>query len=149
VTGWPATSTCLPFANASTSSSVAAIPSTAPSATASLAGDDRALSTVDTAHETLRWRSWAIAVIFAIASFLIFSPIVPPMSSPWPPTGDAAPIEVPGAISAMFEASVMNVPALAANPRPGRPTRSPGPWTRAASPRCRSSRSGRRRACSA
>ena len=62
----------------------------------------RAPDTVETAQSTLRPRSSAIAVIFAIASFMTFSPIVPPMSSPWPLTGDAAPMLVPGAISAMF-----------------------------------------------
>ena len=36
------------------------------------------------------------------------------MSSPWPPTGVAAPMFVPGAIIATWLASVMNVPALAA-----------------------------------
>ena len=36
------------------------------------------------------------------------------MSSPPPPTGVAAPMFVPGAISATCPASVMNVPALAA-----------------------------------
>ena len=36
------------------------------------------------------------------------------MSSPWPPTGVAAPMLVPGAIAATCAASVMNVPALAA-----------------------------------
>ena len=41
------------------------------------------------------------------------------MSSPPAMTGEAAPMFVPGAISAMLEASVMNVPALAARPPAG------------------------------
>ena len=74
-------------------------------------------------------------VILAIASFLTFSPSVPGMSSPWPPTGDAAPMLVPGAMSAMFAASVMNVPALAAKSAGRRdPDDRSGPWRRAASP---------------
>ena len=72
------------------------MPSTAPTATASLAGDDFASATVDTAHSTLRPRASAIAVILAIASLRTLSPSVPGMSSPSPPTGDAAPMLVPG-----------------------------------------------------
>ena len=58
-------------------------------------------------------------MILAIASFLTFSPSVPPMSVPSPLIGDAAPMLVPGAMRAMFAASVMNVPALAAKPPAG------------------------------
>ena len=75
------------------------MPSTAPTLTASLTGDDFASRTAETAQSTLRWRASAIAVILAIASFRTLSPSVPLMSSPWPPTGEAAPMLVPGAIS--------------------------------------------------
>jgi hypothetical protein len=71
------------------------------------------------AHATLRWRAWAIEVASAIASLRTFSPSVPGMSSPVESIGDAAPMRVPGAISAMFAAIVMNVPALAAKPPAG------------------------------
>ncbi len=54
-----------------------------------------------------------------MASFLTFSPSVPGMSVPSPLIGEAAPMLVPGAISAMFAERVMNVPALAANPPAG------------------------------
>ncbi len=60
-----------------------------------------------------------MAVMFAIASFLTFSPSVPPMSSPVPEMGLAAPMLVPGAIQARCAARVMNVPALAARPPAG------------------------------
>ena len=53
-------------------------------------------STVDTAQSTGRPRASAIEVMLAIASFLTFSPSVPGMSSPLLPTGDAAPMLVPG-----------------------------------------------------
>ena len=70
--------------------------------TASSAGDDLASRTVEIAHSTLRSRAFAIAVILAIASFMTFSPSVPSMSVPSPLIGEAAPMLVPGAISAMF-----------------------------------------------
>ena len=54
--------------------------------------------------------------MLAFASFLTFSPIVPVMSSPPEPTGDAAPMFVPGAMYASAADIVMNVPALAARP---------------------------------
>ena len=110
----PPTVTVRPSAAASTSSNVVAIPSTAPASTASLAGDDFASRTVAIAHSALRPRVSAIDRMLAIASLSTFSPSVPSMSSPPPPTGEAAPIRVPGAMNATFEASVMNVPALAA-----------------------------------
>ena len=90
------------------------MPSTAPTATASSADDETALSTVETAQSTSRPRVSAIDLMLAIASLRTFSPIVPVMSSPPDPTGEAAPMLVPGAMYARFEASVMNVPALAA-----------------------------------
>ena len=62
------------------------------------AGDDFALSTVHTAQSTFRPRVSAIERMLAIASFLTFSPIVPARSSPPDPTGDAAPMFVPGAM---------------------------------------------------
>ena len=95
------------------------MPSTACIATASDAGELTALSTVLTAQSTFRPRTSAIERILAMASFLTFSPSVPGMSSPWPPTGDAAPISVPGAMSATLAARVMKVPALAARPPAG------------------------------
>ena len=119
VTGAPRTLTVRPWAKASTSAIVAALPSTAPRATASSASEERASRTVATAHSTLRPRSRAIAVIFATASLSTFSPIVPAISSPCPPTGEAAPMFVPGAIRAMCPASVMKVPAEAARPPEG------------------------------
>ena len=70
----PATSTWRPLAKASTSSRVAAVPSTTPSLTASLTGDDLASRTAETAQSTLRCRASAIEVILAIASFRILSP---------------------------------------------------------------------------
>ena len=90
------------------------MPSTAPTATASSADDETALSTVEMAQSTSRPRVSAIDLMLAIASLRTFSPIVPVMSSPPDPTGEAAPMLVPGAMYARFEASVMNVPALAA-----------------------------------
>ncbi len=95
------------------------MPSTAPSATASSAGDERASRTVETAHSTFRSRALAIEVILAMASFMTLSPSVPGMSVPSPLMGDAAPMLVPGAMRAMFPESVMNVPALAAKPPAG------------------------------
>ena len=74
------------------------MPSTAPAATASVAVYDLASETVDTAQSTGRPRVSAIDVMLAIASFLTFSPSVPGMSSPLLPTGDAAPMFVPGAM---------------------------------------------------
>ncbi len=116
VTGCERTSTMRPSAWRRTSSTDVAIASTAPTATASLAVDETALSTVETAHSTSRWRASAIDRMLAIASFLTLSPIVPVSSSPPAPTGDAAPMFVPGAMYARCDASVMNVPALAARP---------------------------------
>ena len=77
----------------------AAMPSTRPSSTASR-GRER--GRVDgprlTAGSTARPRASAMPVMNFTASFLTFSPSVPPMSSPWPPTGEAAPMLVPGAM---------------------------------------------------
>src|SRR5439155_18485932 len=114
-----ATCTVFPFACRMTSSIVLAIPSTAPTETASLAGDERASATVETAQSTGRWRTWAIEVTQAIASFLTFSPSVPGMSCPEESIGEAAPIRVPGAMYARLAERVMNVPALAAYPPDG------------------------------
>ena len=75
-----------------TSSSVAAMPSTAPTATASLGGDDRASRDGRDGPVDRPWRASAIAVILAIASFRTLSPSVPGMSLPSPSTGDAAPM---------------------------------------------------------
>ena len=74
------------------------MPSTAPTATASSADDETALSTVETAQSTSRPRVSAIDLMLAIASLRTFSPIVPVMSSPPDPTGEAAPMLVPGAM---------------------------------------------------
>ena len=115
----PKTLTTRPLAAERTSSYVAAMPSTACIATASDAGELTARSTVLTAQSTFRPRTSAIERILAMASFFTFSPSVPGMSSPCPPTGDAAPISVPGAMSATFAARVMKVPALAARPPAG------------------------------
>ena len=57
--------------------------------------------------------------MLAIASFITFSPSVPPMSSPLLEIGLAAPMLVPGAIQARCAARVMKVPALAARPPAG------------------------------
>ena len=59
---------------------------------------DFASETVDTAQSTGRPRASAIDVMLAMASFLTFSPRVPGMSSPLLPTGEAAPMLVPGAM---------------------------------------------------
>src|SRR6476659_11262515 len=114
LTGAAPTWTTWPAALRRTSSSEVAMPSTAPTATASSADDETALSTVETAQSTSRPRVSAIDLMLAMASLRTFSPIVPVMSSPPDPTGEAAPMLVPGAMYARFEASVMNVPALAA-----------------------------------
>ena len=90
------------------------MPSTAPALTASFADEEAAFRTVDTAQATFRPRASAMAVMLAIVSLRTFWPSVPVMSCPPDPTGDAAPMLVPGAMSAMLPASVMNVPALAA-----------------------------------
>ena len=96
-----------------------ALMSMAPAASASSTVYERASLTVPTAQSTGRPRSSAMAVMDAMASFMTLSPSVPSMSSPWPPTGVAAPMFVPGAIAATWPASVMNVPALAARPPAG------------------------------
>ena len=96
MTGWPWTVTTLPFAWATTSSIVAAMPSTTPSDTASTAEDERASLTVDAAQSTGRPRVSAIDRMKAIASFLTFSPSVPGMSWPFASIGEAAPMRVPG-----------------------------------------------------
>ena len=88
--------------------------STAPISRASVAGDDRASRTVSSAQSAFRPRVSAIERMLATASLRTFWPRSPSMSSPWPPTGVAAPMFVPGAITATWPASVMNVPALAA-----------------------------------
>ena len=62
----------------------------------------------------LRPRFSAMERMLAIASLRTFLPSVPPMSSPELEIGDAAPMFVPDAISAICPARVMNVPALAA-----------------------------------
>ena len=72
------------------------MPSTAPIATASEADDETASSTVETAQSTSRPRASAIDRMLAIASLRTLSPIVPSSSSPPEPTGDAAPMLVPG-----------------------------------------------------
>ena len=50
----------------------------------------------------------------ALRILTTFACIVSPISSPWPPTGLAAPMLLPGAIAATCPASVINVPALPA-----------------------------------
>ena len=119
VTGSPSITTSRPSANARTSSSDAAMPSTAPTSTASLAADETAFSTVEIAQATFRPRSSAIARIFAIVSLKTLSRSVSGMSVPSERIGEAAPMFVPGAMTATWLASVMNVPALAARPPAG------------------------------
>ena len=111
--------TVLPLAKARTSGRVAAMPSTAWSDTAWVALALTAWRTVERAQSTLRPRVSAIDWILAAASLVTFWPSVPVMSPPLLSTGDAAPMLVPGAITAMLLASVMNVPALAAKPPAG------------------------------
>ena len=67
--------------------------------------------TAFSAHSTLRPRCRAIDSLNDAVKFSIFSPSVPLMSSPCPPTGCAAPMLVPGAIAATCAASVMKTPA--------------------------------------
>ncbi len=54
--------------------------------------EDFASATVETAQSTGRPRASASDVMLAIVSFRTFFPSVPSMSSPWPPTGEAAPM---------------------------------------------------------
>ena len=56
--------------------------------------------TAFSAASTLRPVRLVSERIRAVASCSIFSPRVPPMSSPWPPIGEAAPALVPGAMAA-------------------------------------------------
>ena len=98
VTGWDRTSTTCPSAWRRTSSSEVAMPSTAPTATASSAEAETAFSTVETAQSTFRPRASAIERMFFIASLRTLSPIVPSSSAPPAPTGEAAPMFVPGAM---------------------------------------------------
>ena len=100
--------------------SSAAIPSTTPSATASLAGDDRASldrrdGPVDVAVARLGDRGdlGDRVVLDLLAERARRCPR--PRRRP----ARRRRCDVPGAISAMFAASVMNVPALAANPPAG------------------------------
>ncbi len=72
------------------------------------------LRTASSTQSALRPRSCAIERANEAVKFSIFSPITPATSSPPVPTGWAAPIVVPGAIAAIFAASVINVPAEAA-----------------------------------
>ena len=92
----PKTSTWRPSASARTSSIVAAIPSTAPASSASVAEYERASATVETAQSTGRPCASASARIDAIASSRTFTPIVPGMSPPLLVTGAAAPMFVRG-----------------------------------------------------
>ena len=69
---------------------------------------------VDSAHSAFRPRAVVIERISAVVSSMIFLLNVSGTSSPVLVTGDAAPMFVPGAISATWPASVMKVPALAA-----------------------------------
>jgi hypothetical protein len=75
---------------------------------------ERASVTVVIAQSTLRSRSSRMPRSRASVSCITFSPSAPSMSSPSPVIGVAAPMLVPGAISATWPAMVMNVPALAA-----------------------------------
>ena len=92
--------TSRPSANARTSSSVAAIPSTAPISTASLAAEDTASSTVDTAHSTFRPRASAMARDLGdrvIEDLVAEGP--GDVAAAGRATGEAAPMFVPGAIT--------------------------------------------------
>ncbi len=112
--GLPSTVTVRPSAWRSRSSRVPALKSTAPAAQRLVDRIGRRVATVLTAQSTGRPRSLAMAVMDAMASFMTLAPSVPSMSWPWLPTGDAAPMLVPGAIAARLPARVMKVPALAA-----------------------------------
>src|SRR3954469_26039553 len=116
VTGALLTSTTSPSALRWTSSTDTAMPLTAPIETASVADAETPFSTVDTAQSALWPRAVAIEWMLAIASLLTFSPSVPVRSWPPEPTGEAAPMFVPGAMYANAADIVMNVPALAARP---------------------------------
>src|SRR3954454_24270271 len=116
VSGTLWTSTTSPIAFRWASSTETAMPLTAPIDTASAADVETAFSTVDTAQSALWPRAVAIERMLAIASLLTFSPSVPVRSWPPEPTGEAAPMFVPGAMYANAADIVMNVPALAARP---------------------------------
>ena len=100
--------------------------STTPSSRAFSAGTLSLSRTAFTAHSTLRWRCLAIASANAAVSFSILRAISAPpafsgSSPPGPTTGCAAPMLVPGAMPATWEARVTNTPAEPAR-APGGPT---------------------------
>jgi hypothetical protein len=59
-------------------------------------------------------RRWARDRACALRSSLTLASSVSPRSSPWAPTGLAAPMVVPGAMAATCAAQVISVPAEAA-----------------------------------
>ena len=79
--------------------------------TASAASTLAASRTADSAQSALRPRSFASERIRATASFVTFLASVSGRSSPPPPTIDAAPIVVFGAIALTFAARVTKVAA--------------------------------------
>ena len=96
---------------ASRSSRFSAMKSTTFNSTASRALKDEAFLTVSSSLSWLRPRSWAMLRIRAAASFSTLLARVSPKSCPPEATGVAAPILVPGAITAKLAAAVMKVPA--------------------------------------
>ncbi len=88
--------------------------STSPAASASAAVNERLSSTAFSASATSRPCRVASERIVAAASCSTFLPIVPSIVSPWPPTGWAAPVLVPGAITATSAAISRKNPAEAA-----------------------------------
>ena len=118
VRGPAGVSTTLPCNWASRSSWSLAMKSTTFSSTASVAVKEAALRTVSSSFSWLRPRVWAMLRIRAAASLVTLLAMV--SSSFWPPdaTGVAAPMLVPGAITAKWAAAVIKVPA--------EPARAPG-----------------------
>ena len=103
-----------PLSCARRSSTSPAMKSTKLDSTASSAVKETALSTVASSFSALRPRSVAMLRISAAASLKTLDLRVSGRSSPEDPTGLAAPMLVPGAMTAKVAAAVMNVPAEAA-----------------------------------
>ena len=85
--------------------------STILNSTASLALNEAASLTVSSSFSSLRPRSWAMLRISAAAAFSILLARVSSKSRPVEETGVAAPMLVPGAMTAKLAAAVINVPA--------------------------------------
>ena len=97
------------------------IRSITPSSRASSAEYAVARSTVSSRASALRLRAWAMLRMKALVSALILRESVGGMSPPSDLTGEAAPMVVPGAMTAKWAAAVMKVPADAAR-APAGPT---------------------------